>query len=256
MKPLIPPHKKKTKRGRPRMDDRKAMNGIFFVARTGCQWKALPRSLGKKSTVHDRFQEWRKAGVFEEMWRRSLLDYDSMKGIDWEWQSMDTTMTKAPLGGKSTGPNPTDRAKSGTKRSILVDGYGVPIGLAVAGANRHDIKLAEKTLESMPIERPRPTRREPQNLSLDKGYDFPSIDELVDEWGYTGHIARRGVDQSKRRRIPRYRARRWVVERTHSWMNRFRRLLIRWEEKKKNYLAMLHLACAWITWQAAGIHWR
>ena len=100
IEPLIPPHEKKTKRGRPRMDDRKAMNGIFYVLRTGCQWKALPRSLGRKSTVHDRFQEWRKAGVFEGMWRESLLEYDATKGIDWEWQSMDAAMTKAPLGGK------------------------------------------------------------------------------------------------------------------------------------------------------------
>ena len=136
---------------------------------------------------------------------------------------------------------------------MLVDGYGIPIGLAVWGANTHDMKLAEPTLESMPIERPEPTRRKPQNMCLDKGYDFPEIDELVEEWGYTGHIARRGVDQSKRRKIPGYRARRWVVERIHSWLNRFRRLLIRWEEKKKNYVAMLHFACALITWRAAGI---
>jgi putative transposase len=129
----------------------------------------------------------------------------------------------------------------------------VPIGLAVAGANRHDMKLAEPTLESIVIPRPRPTKKHPQNLCLDKGFDFAEIDELVEEWGYTGHIARRGVDQSQRKRVPGYRARRWVVERTHSWMNRFRRLLIRWEEKKKNYVAMLHLACAWITWQAAQL---
>ncbi len=100
IRPLIPPHVKKTRRGRPRMDDRKAMNAIFYVNGTGCQWKALPHSLGKKSTVHDRFQEWRKAGVFESMWKESLLDYDETKGIEWEWQSMDTAMTKAPLGGK------------------------------------------------------------------------------------------------------------------------------------------------------------
>ncbi len=76
-------------------------------------------------------------------------------------------------GGKSTGPNPTDRAKSGTKRSMLVDGNGIPIGLAVSGANRHDIKLAEPTLESMPIERPEPTPKSPQNMCLDKGYSSP-----------------------------------------------------------------------------------
>src|ERR1700693_2994846 len=76
IEPITPPHVKKTKRGRPRMDDRRAMNAIFYVARTGCQWKAIPHSLGRKSTVYDRFREWRKAGVFEEMWKESLLDYD------------------------------------------------------------------------------------------------------------------------------------------------------------------------------------
>ena len=89
------------------MDDRRAMNAVFYVARTGCQWKAIPHSLGRKSTVYDRFREWRRAGVFVKMWKESLLDYDEMKGIDWEWQSMDSTMTKAPLGGKKhrTEPN-------------------------------------------------------------------------------------------------------------------------------------------------------
>ena len=166
---------------------------------------------------------------------------------------MDGAITKAPLAGEATGPNPTDRAKSGTKRSILVEGNGIPIGVAVSGANTHDMKMTEQTLESVVIGRPRPTEKHPQNLCLDKGYDFPEVDELVARWGYTGHIARRGVDQSKREKIPGYRARRWVVERTHSWTNRFRRLLVRWEKKARNYLAMLHLACAWITYRQAGI---
>jgi putative transposase len=97
----LPPRKKNEDRpGRPRTDDRKNMNAIFYVLRTGCQWKALPRSLGAPSTVHDRFQEWRRAGVFERIWREGLLEYDARKGIDWEWQSMDAAMTKAPLGGK------------------------------------------------------------------------------------------------------------------------------------------------------------
>jgi putative transposase len=82
------------------------MNGIFYVLRTGIQWKALPHSLGRKSTVHDRFQEWRKAGVFKRIWKESLLEYDAKKGIDWEWQSMDGAITKAPLGGKKHRPEP------------------------------------------------------------------------------------------------------------------------------------------------------
>ena len=125
--------------------------------------------------------------------------------------------------------------------------------MAVDGANRNDMKLAEPTLESMMIERPKPTKKHPQNMCLDKGFDFPEIDALVEKWGYTGHIARKGVDQSKRERIPGYRARRWVVERTTSWMNRFRRLLIRWDKKEENYMAMLHFACAWITYHRTGI---
>jgi putative transposase len=148
---------------------------------------------------------------------------------------------------------PDRQGEVGTKGSILVEGNGIPLSVAVDGANTHDMKLARPTLENTIIDRPRPTKEHPQNMCLDKGYDFPETDRLVAEWGYTAHIARRGVDQSKRKRIPGYRARRLVVERTNSWMNRFRRLLVRWEKKKENYVAMLHLACAWITYHQAGI---
>jgi putative transposase len=100
IEPLLPPPKPKKKSGRPRMDDRQAMSAIFYVLRTGCQWQALPRSLGASSTVHDRFQEWRDAGVFVRMWQAGLQEYDELRGLDWEWQAMDGAMTKAPLGGK------------------------------------------------------------------------------------------------------------------------------------------------------------
>jgi putative transposase len=82
--PLLPPSKRKKKAGRPRMNYRKAMSAIFYVLRTGCQWNALPRSLGASSTVHDRFQEWRKAGVFKRMWIDGLSVYDKETGIDWK----------------------------------------------------------------------------------------------------------------------------------------------------------------------------
>jgi len=97
---LLPKERPKPKGGRPRMPNRAAMDAIFYVLRTGCQWKALPRGLGAASTVHDRFQEWRQAGVFEALWRAGVLEYDRLKGVDWEWQAMDGAMTKAPLGGK------------------------------------------------------------------------------------------------------------------------------------------------------------
>ena len=89
MRKLLPPPKPKKKPGRPRADDRQMMTAIFYQMRTGGQWQALPRSLGPHSTVHDRFQEWQAAGVFERLWREGLSAYDEAKGIDWEWQAMD-----------------------------------------------------------------------------------------------------------------------------------------------------------------------
>lgn len=169
------------------------------------------------------------------------------------------------MGEKSTGPNPTDRSKSGTKRSLLVEGQGIPIGITIDGANRHDMKMTRSTLLSMVIHRPLPSssssRELQQHICLDKGYDYPEVYELLEEYGYTMHICKRGEDynndnkkKKKRRRIiPKYRARRWVVERTHSWMNRFRRLLIRWEKKEDNYMAILHFASAWITYKRGGV---
>ena len=120
------------------------------------------------------------------------------------------------MGGKSTGPNPTDRAKSGTKRSLLVDGQGIPIGITVDCANRHDMmKMKSGTLQSLAICRPESTLKTHQHMCLDKGYDFPEVYELLEDYGYIIHIRKRGERNYKL--IPRYRTRRrWVVERTHS----------------------------------------
>ena len=125
--------------------------------------------------------------------------------------------------------------------------------MAVEGAHRHDMKLTKPTLESLIVHRPAPTEEAPQNLCLDKGYDYPEVRELVAKFGYTAHIRSRGEEKWQKKRVPGYRTHRWVVERSHSWLNRFRRLLIRWEKKVENYLAMLHFACAWITFRAAGL---
>lgn len=129
----------------------------------------------------------------------------------------------------------------------------MPVGLAVDGANRNDFKLARETLESIPVPRPKPTRRKRQNLSLDKGYDYDEVRELAEEFAYTAHIRARGEEAQAIKRKTGFKARRWVVERTHSWMNRFRRILIRWEKKLENYVGLLHLVCAWITYRALDL---
>ena len=127
------------------------------------------------------------------------------------------------------------------------------MGLAVAGANVNDFKLARETIESIPVKRPRPSRHKPQNLCLDKGYDYNEVRDLVVEFGYTAHIRSRGEEAKLIRRSARFKARRWVAERTHSWMNRYRRILIRWEKKPENYMGMLHLTLGCITYQASGL---
>ena len=99
-----------------RIDDRKVMDGIFFVMRTGCQWQALDSTtFCKHSVAHDRFQEWIASEVFETFWARGLLAYDEIRGLNLKWQSLDGAMTKSPLGGEATGSNPTDRAKKGRR---------------------------------------------------------------------------------------------------------------------------------------------
>lgn len=256
LEPVLPVHVN-THRfggGRPRVPDRECADGIFYVLRTGCQWKALDQTeLCAGSTAHDRYQEWVEAGVFLKLWQAGVEQFDELQGIDWAWLSMDGAMTKAPLGGENTGPNPTDRAKSGVKRSLLTEGHGVPLGLAVEGANRPDMKLVRPTIESIVVTRPEPDEEQPQGMCLDKGYDYQEVRDILAEFGFTAHIRSRGEEAKQLAQEAGKRARRWVVERTHSWMNRFRRILIRWEKKPENYLAFLHFACALIAFRAAGL---
>jgi hypothetical protein len=109
------------------------------------------------------------------------------------------------------------------------------------------------TLQALPVPRPKVTKTQPQHLCLDAGSDYPAVHEVVEHWGFTAPMRPQRAKAEARQQLPGYRARRWGVERTHAWMNRFRRVLIRWEKKVENYVAMLHFACAWITFRAAGV---
>lgn len=244
VRPLIPPAPSHAKGGRPRLSDRQAFEAIVYVLRTGIQWNALPKEAGASSTVHDRFQEWERAGFFQALWQAQLNEYDELVGIQWEWQAADGAMSKAPFGGAATGPNPTDRGKRGTKRSLLTDGAGIPLALIIDGANRHDVKLLSATLDGVAVSRPEPTREHPQHLCLDAGYDSTPISTDLLTRRYQPHVRSRGEERMEKEIIAGYRTRRWVVERTHSWLNRSRRILVRWEKKAENSLAFLHLACA------------
>ena len=143
------------------------------------------------------------------------------------------------------------QSKKGAKRSLLCEGGGVPVGLEAAGANVNDFKLLRSTIESVLIERPEPSEEREQGLCLDKGYDYPEVYGLAREFGFTAHIRARGDEAEAIKLEQGFRARRWVVERTHSWLNRFRGLLVRWSKKAKNHRALLQFASGLITWRMA-----
>jgi putative transposase len=182
----------------------------------------------------------------------AIEEYDATLGLDWEWQSADGCIVKAPLGqrtalgeAQATGANPTDRGKSGCKRHLLTDGKGIPIAVVLSGANRHDMKKLAALLDAKVI--PAPPRMQGQShLCLDRGYDYEDCRHAAQERGYTPHIP----DSTKPVPAPtdpqRHPPRRWVVEVGHAWFNRFRGVLIRWAKSAQSYLGFVQLAACLI----------
>lgn len=155
-------------------------------------------------------------------------------------------MTKAPLGGAASGTNPTDRGKRGPKRSTLCEGQGLPLAVVVAEASVPDMKLTAPTLNALIMSAP----TGPAPLCLDKGYDYDPSRYAATVRGYTLHLRTRGEERlDAAARDPLRRPRRWVVERLHSWLNRSRRLLVRWEKLAHTDTAFVHLACALLCFQ-------
>lgn len=142
------------------------------------------------------------------------------------------------------GPNPTDRGKPGVKKSLLVEADGGPLAVAISGANTPDCKLLAITLDAVVVERAPPTEEAPQHLCLDKGFDNPTGEAAVASHDYVPHIRRIGEEKLDAEGQKSHPARRWVVERTLAWLSRCRAILIRWDKKADNYLALVKLACA------------
>jgi transposase len=258
VKRILPQRPERRGPGRPRADDRAALNGIWYVLWTGCQWKAIRKDwFGVSSSViHERFQTWRKKGIFAAMMCEMVLYYQTEREIGWEWQSIDSKACPAPLGGEETGKNPTDRGKRGSKIHLLVDEQGRPLSLHVTGANEHDKWSADDLIVSIVVERPDPEQVE-QHLCADKGYDYEDVHQVVAQQQYVSHIKhrrRRNEPLLEECPIPgelRYPARRWVVERTLGWLCKRRSLKVRWCKKSENWVALIQLACAHILLTAA-----
>jgi transposase len=251
VKRILPEPPERRGPGRPRADDRAALNGIWYVLWTGCQWKAIHKDwFGVSgSVIHERFQTWCKMGVFAAMMYEMVQSYQTAREIGWEWQSIDSKACPAPLGGEETGKNPTDRGKQGSKIHLLVDQQGLPLALHVTGANEHDKWSADDLIDSIVVERPDPEQVE-QHLCADKGYDYEDVHQVVAEQHYVSHIKHRRrrneplVDECPIPGELRYPARRWVVERTLGWLCKRRSLKVRWCKKLENWMALIHLACS------------
>src|SRR5262249_2746628 len=178
--------------GRRWLPPRRVLDGVLYVLRTGCQWKAVPREFGSGSTLHRRFPRRGRARRLAALWEAPLQHYELDAGLKWRWQSADASLHKAPLGGKKTGPNPTDRAKTGTKRHHLTDGAGIPVAVALTAANRPDKETIGALLDARVV---RASADVEQHLCLDKGYDYADAERAVRRRRYVPHIRRRGEER-------------------------------------------------------------
>ncbi len=253
IKQVLPREKRKGNVGRPALPNRQVLNGILFVLRSGCQWKGLKKEwYGASSSLHKRFQEWNKSGLWKKIYRLIVKYYQKKRRIQWKWQAVDSKMVSAPLGGDLTGPNPTDRAKSGTKRHIWVDQRGAPLAIRVTAANAHDVTEIMNLINRPIVCRPKPVYKV-QHLCADKAYDSEDVRTKLRKRNITPHIRKRDYGNSDPMPPPleseKHPARRWVVERTLSWQNDFRSLRTRWAKKSVNWLAFIYLACTLILWK-------
>jgi len=220
--------------GRPPINGENVVQALYYLVRTGMQWKALPRCFGPASTIHAAFQRLSDLSFFENFWLEGLEEYHEKVGLDLRKKVGDCIHIKSPLGKETVGPSPVDRRKNGTKRSIITDGNGILLGCAIGSGNRNDAKLLDATLESIP-EQFRSSGD--HQIWLDAIYDTTEVRTIC-----FAHKLRHQISPNPRKKKiepvrPIQKGIRWVVERSHSWMNRFRRLYIRYDKFTENYYA-------------------
>jgi transposase len=225
--------------GRPPMEKRQALRGIFWILDNGAKWKDLPREFGSKSAVHRWFTVWVMAGVFEDIMRDAGQLVEERDGYRLYECFIDGTFCKARGGGDGVG---VTKAGKGVKIMVLVDARGLPVAVHTGSASPHESKLVQQLFDFML------TIKMPERVIGDKAYDSDALDEDLDDEGVemiAPHRANRLPENATQdgRPLRRY-ARRWKVERTISWIQNFRRLCIRYEKSTAMFQGFLHLGCA------------
>ncbi|HEX6541957.1 MAG TPA: IS5 family transposase [Ktedonobacterales bacterium] len=240
IRPLLPPP---ARTGGPRADDRRTIDGILYVLITGCRWQDLPREYGTPTTVWRRLKRWDE----ERIWRAALAALDQHGQLDWTMAFLDGAFAPAKKGGDKVGL--TKKGK-GTKWMLVVDGNGLPLGFHLDSANTAEVRLAEATLDTIAVPRPRGRpRQRPQKLVADRAYDSRAFRAALRRRGMGMCIPpkRRPARWQPKRGRPvvarkeDYRCR-YKVERSFAWLGNFRRLLIRWEHRFDVYRSFFAVA--------------
>jgi transposase len=200
---------------RERIDDRVVFEHVVAALVHGSGYERIASPGCSEGTIRRRLREWATAGLSEQVHTLALHAYDRMIGLELDDLAVDGCITKAPSGGEVAGRSPVDRGKQGLKRSLVTDSVGIPLHIVAAGANRHDAPLLGPTLAGLDK-----LDRLPDEVTvhLDRGYDGRPTRALLDALGFEGAIARKGVP------APLQAGTRWVVERTHQWMNGYGKL--------------------------------
>jgi transposase len=208
------------------------------LLRFGCSYQAIADTTCSATTIRNRRDEWIRLGVFPRLKQIALESYDRIVGLVLDQIAVDGSITKAPGGGEVAGRSPVDRGKQGLKRSGMTDGYGIPLGRVLAGANRHDSPLLAPTLELLKDLGPLP---DDITVHLDAGYDSDKTRTELSARNLHGRIAHKGE------KAPIQASRRWHIERTHAWQNAFHRLACCFERRASVIDALFDLADTIIT---------
>ena len=228
---------------RPRAADRLCFRGILIRLVTGASWVDIEAILDHQvsdTTLRARRDQWIDAGVFDRLEAEAKAAFDRIVGLDLSEVSLDGSLHKAPYGGEGTGPNPTDRGKLGWKWSVASDRHGIPIGWAIDGANRNDIRLLEPTLDAVAE---RGLLDDIGTLHLDRGYDYPIVRERLAGYGLVDlNVQRRGTKTPGVKKQPMRLGLRWIVEATNSWWSNYGQLRRNTDRRSRHRHAALCLA--------------
>ncbi|QNP69609.1 IS5 family transposase [Streptomyces roseirectus] len=218
------------------LDERAVFTAVVYVLTSGCAWRHLPETFGvSPATAHRRFTAWTEAGLWRRPHRAVLDELGARGETDWTSAIVDAASVRAKKGGSPTGPNPVDRGKKGGKPHVLSEAQGLPLAVAVSGANMHDSLALKPLVRGIPAIRSRrgPCRRRPVKLRADKAYFSADHLSWLRERGLVPRIARPGIESGER--LGRHR---WNI----AWLFGYRRLTVRYERYGSHFLAFLGLA--------------